>query len=408
MDLALALTIVTSILLITFVTAPVISLIADRRLFKGYRDLRSELRYIAEVLKGSISRRENDLLVSALHSGGFPVEARFSNDEYRPALIVRLMTPPLPFGFSVRPKRNAGSLEWGPVSVNNTYLSARFAIVADNPGIAALFLDDETAAEDLLQLCWSGSNHFSMTAQQVELLEPTLPNSAEGVHCLNQIRAMARLVARAEEMPGARSGQAQRVKKNRHLMVRTAGAIAAVVTIAALWSVGIAPTSTLPAPARASGKPVQSVPAQDASRIRGLVGWRMADVGDFGAPAVQWLQQQARNPSGRLQADFSGTARGGDVAYILRRDDGAFRLVMLVDNRIACDVNYRHIEGAAVIRRDQLASASWVDGRTRTPDGDGILVILDPNDTTSALVLFEESRALVSARPADYRNLILG
>jgi len=119
-------------------------------------------------------------------------------------------------------------------------------------------------------------------------------------------------------------------------------------------------------------------------------------------------RQQAQAPSGRLQADFSGTTSGNDVAYVLRRNDGAFRLVMLVENRIVCDVNYRHIEGAAVIRKDQLASTSWADGRTHTPDGDGVLLILDPNDPASALVLFEQAGALVSVRPADYHSLILG
>jgi hypothetical protein len=408
MDLTLTLTIVVIILLMIVVAVPLISFLTDRRLFAGYRDVRAEVRYVAEMLKGKVSRSENDLVISGIHSGSFSVEARISNDDYRPALIVRMLTPPLPLSFSIRPKKEAKDIEWRPVRMSDPYLNARFGAFADDPDLADWFFDDETALKDLQQLCWSSSNYVSMMAQQVELIELTLPNSAQGAHCLKQIRAMARLVARAQELPGAKMGEFRKGKRKRYLLVRSASAIAAVVALAALLSTGSPPGIAPPTRATAVRGQTETMPPPDASRIHGLEGWRMAAAGDFDPIAVQWLRQQAQTPSGHLPGDFSGTANGHDVAYVLTRDDGAFRLVMLVGNAIACDVNYRHIKVAGVVRKDQLASTDWVDGRTRTPDGDGLLIVLDPHDATSGLVLFEQGGALHSARPVDYRRLNLG
>jgi hypothetical protein len=404
----LTLTIVVIILLMIVVAVPVISVLTDRRLFVGYRDIRAEVRYVAEMLKGKVSRSENDLVISGIHSGSFSVEARISNDDYRPALIVRMLTPPLPLSFSIRPKREATDVEWRPVRMRDPYLNACFGAFADDPDVAEWFLDDETAIKDLQQLCWSGGNYVSMMAQQVELIELTLPNSAQGAHCLKQIRAMARLVARAQEFPGGKMGEFHKGKRKRYLLVRSASAIAAVVALAALLSTGSPPGVAPPTRATAARRQTETVPPQDASRIHSLGGWRMADADDFDPLAVQWLRQQAQTPSGHLLGDFSGTANGHDVAYVLTRDDQSFRLVMLVGNAIACDVNYRHIEVAGVVRKDQFASANWLDGRTRTPDGDGLLIVLDPHDASSGLVLFEQGGALHSARPVDYRRLNLG
>jgi len=410
MDLTTALTIVVIILVMTALGVPLIALITDRRLFRGYREFRAEVRYLAEVLKGKVSRSENDLVIRGTHSG-FPVEARISNGDYRPALILRMLTPSLPLSLSMRPKTDVEGVEWRPITVNDAYLSTRFAAFADDPDLAGFFLEDGTATKELLQLCWSTRNYVSMMAQRVELIEPSLPDSAQGAHCLNQIRAMAKLVAKAQELPGGKLGEVPKVEHKRYLLVRSASAIAAVVMLAALISTGKAPLDN-PAPALSPVSSVHrqsdSIPAQDASHIRNLAGWRMADVDDFDPVAVEWLRQQGQTPSGRLTGDFSGTSDGHDVAYVLTRDDRSFRLVMLAGDAIACDVNYRHLEVVGVVRKDQFASANWVDGRTRNPDGDGLLLVLDPHDPSSGLVLFRQGGTLASARLADYRNLNLG
>jgi hypothetical protein len=406
MDLTLALTIVVIVLVMTVVAIPVVVFLTDWRLFYGYREVRAEVRYVAEILKGKVSRCENDLLIRGTHNG-FPVEARISNGDYRPPLIIRMLTPPLPLSLGVRPRSEVQCMEWRPVTVSDPCLDRRFAAFADDPKLAGFYLEDRTVTKDLLQLCWSGRNHISMTAQQIELIEPVLPDFAQGAHCLNQIRAMARLVARAQKLPGGRAGEVPKVERKRYLLIRIASTIAAVVAFAALLLTGSSPPA-MPAAATVVRRETGSLPPQVASRIRSLVGWRMAEANDFGPLAVEWLRERGQTASGRLLGDFSGTANGQDVAYVLTRDDGSFRLVVLVANSIVGDVNYGHIEVAGVVRKDQFASANWVDGRIRNPDGDGLLIVLSARDPTSGLVLFMQGGVLRSARPADYRNLNLG
>lgn len=404
MDMTVALSSVVIILAMTAAAIPVIAFFTDRRQFHGYREVRADIRFLAGVLNGKVRRSENDLVIGGIHSG-FPVEARVSNDDYRPALIARMLTPPLPLRFSVRPKSDVEGVEWRPVTVSDPWLSKRFAAFADDPELACFFLEDRAATKDLLQLCWSARNYVSMTAQQVELIEPNLPDSSLGGHCLDQIRAMARLVAKAQELPRGKAGAVPKVERKRHLLVRTMSAIAAVVAFAALLSTGSSPP-TLPA-ATSVRRQTEGVLPQDASRIHALDGWRVAEAADFDPLAVEWLRGQGQTPSGRLLGNFSGAGKGHNVAYVLTGDDGFFRLVMLIGNGVAWDVKYPHIEVAGVVPKDRLAAADWVGGGPRTPEGDGLLIVLGQHDPTSGLVLFKQAGALLSSRPVDYRNLNL-
>jgi hypothetical protein len=227
-------------------------------------------------------------------------------------------------------------------------------------------------------------------------------------------RSAAGRARAAKESASGKAGEATKVERKRYLLVWSAVAIAAVVALAALLSMGgyqPAGGSQPPsAAATAVPRPTETLPPQLAYHIRNLAGWRIADTSDFDADAREWLRQHAQTASGRLSGNFSGASDGqnGDAAYLLTKGDGSFRLIMLIGNEIACDVNYNHIEVAAVVRKPQVASANWVDGRTRTPDGDGLLIVLGKHDPASGLILFMQGGVLRSARPVDYRSLNLG
>jgi hypothetical protein len=404
MDTYLALSLVVVILVVTAAAVSVISLVTDRRLFHGYREIRSEALFLAKELRGRVVRRDHDLVVSGSH-GDFPVEVRISKNDYTPELTIRMSTPPLPLRISVQPKAIAQGEDGRPVTISDPYLSSRFAVFSDSPDLAGFLLARDTATKDLRRLCWSTRNCVLMTVQRVEVIEAKLPDSALGLHCLDHVSSLARLAAMAQELPGTKIREAPKIPPNRHLVGRAATGIAAIVAFAALLSTGRSPQAS---PAITSARTqAESVPPQDASRIPGASAWRVAAAADYDPMAVQWLRQKNQSPSGRLVGDFSGAASGRDVAYVLTRTDGTFRLVMLIGNATACDIPYPYVEVAAVIPKDRFASIAWVDGRLPSPDGDGLLIVLDKHDVSSGLVLFRQAGTLFSARPVDYRSISL-
>jgi len=404
MDMVLALSFVVVILVVTAVAVSVTAFVTNRRLFHGYREIRSEALFLARGLKGEVSRSGHDLVVSGSHSD-CPVEIRISKSDYTPELTIRMLTPPLPLLISVQPKAAAQGEKWRPVAISDPYLSSRFAAFSDGPELATFLLARDTAIKDLRRLCRSTRNCVLMTAQHVEVMEPKVSDSALGLHCLDHVHSLARLAAMAQELPGAKIGQAPKIPRNRHLVARVATGIAALVAFAALLSTGGSPQAS--SALTSARTQTESVPPQDASRIPGASAWRVAAAADFDPIAVQWLRQNNQSPSGRLVGDFSGAASSHDVAYVLTRTDGSFRVVMLVGNAMVRDVTYPDVEVAAVIPKDRFASIAWADGGHPAPDGDGLLIVLGKHDVSSGLVLFRQAGTLLSARPVDYRSISL-
>jgi hypothetical protein len=406
MDRTAELTLVVIILCLTGAAIPVIALLRDEYLYRGYQELRSELRALASELKGQVTRRGDDLIVSGIHSG-FPVELCVSKSDYTPALAIKLLTAPLLFNIRIKPRTDKQAEKGSRLAMSDAYLNERFAAYADGPEteLAGFLVDGTAARKELRRLCWSGRNYVFVTPQHVELLEPKLADSAFVAHCLDVVGGVARLAILAQELVG-KAGNRPTVRRQRYLLRRAATGIAAAVALVALWAAGGSPA---PAWIRTSIRtPAQGVFPQDASHISGVANWRVAGAEDFDPFTINWFRQHGQRPSGRLLGDFSGAANGRDVAYVLKRADGSFRVVMLIRDSVAYDGTFSKLQFAAVIPKDRFSSLRWVDAPPASPpSGDGLLIVMRDYGEPSALVLYREAGVLHSARAADYESIQL-
>src|ERR1700739_3384680 len=146
MDRTAELTLVVIILCLTGAAIPVIALLRDEYLFRGYQDLRNDLRTLAKALKGQVSRSGEDLVVTGIYSG-FPVELCASKSDYTPELDVKLSTPPLPFNVRVKPRTDRETDKGSRLAMNDDYLNQRFLAYSDGRETElAGFLADGAAA----------------------------------------------------------------------------------------------------------------------------------------------------------------------------------------------------------------------------------------------------------------------
>jgi hypothetical protein len=405
MDTTAELTLVVLILALTGAAIPVVALFTDEYLYRGYHAIRSEARSLAGALKGKVSRRGEDLVVSGIHNG-FPVELCISKSDYTPELAVKLWTTPLAFNIRVKPRTDLEPDKGSRLALRDSYLSSRFAAFSDgsDPKLAGFLVDSDAAAKELRRLCWSTRNYVFVTPQHVELIEPKLADAALAAHCLDVVGGMARLAAAAQELLG-KSGARPRIRRSRHLLVRAAMGLAACIALAALLSTG---NSRLPSSLAAPfHRHAEGVYPQDAPHIMGVANWRVAGASDFDPFSVQWLRQRGQLPSGRLAGDFSGASNSHDVAYVLRRADGSFRVVMLIGGAVAYDGTFPNVQVAAVIPKDRFGAIHWKDETRPSPAGDGLLIVMRESDVSSGVVLYRQAGELHAARAADYQSVSL-
>jgi hypothetical protein len=402
MDVSTSLSLVLGILVALGATAIILFFLTDFATYRGYRQIRRQIREIAKAVDGTIFRDGGDLAIVGRHDR-FPISVRFSNNDNTPELVVRLSAPPMPLSLSVVPK-NAEQRRTRFVRTTDLYLNQWYSISADDVGVATTFLETSTATADLRQLCCSGRNFIVLATQYLEVLELTLSATDVTHHVLDHIRSMASLVAIAEQLPGAKPGAIPVIPRERHLLVRIATAAAIFVAISGL----LATTRSAGAPITAEAAVPQSeVWPKDAAEIPGLSQWHVATGEDFHAAGLAWLRDNRLTASGRLAADFFSEGTDRDVAYILTRADKSFRFVLLVNGVLKCDVTYPSVAIAARIPKYDLSSIKWKEASPPEAEGDAILLVLNGEDPESGLVIFFRGQALASAHPADYRSIRL-
>jgi len=399
MEISTSLSLVLGILVAMGATAVILCILTDFTTYRGYRRLRRQVRSLAKNLNGTIFRDGGDLAIIGRHAR-FPVCVRFSNNDNTPELVIRLSAPPLPINLSAVPK-GAEQRRTRLVRTTDSFLNSSFAISSDDVPLATTFLENGTATANLRQVCCSGRNFVVLAAQYMEVLELTVSDSDVCSHVIDHLKAMADLVTIAEQLPGAKPGKIPVIPHERHLLVRFATAAAVFVAISGL----LATTRSVDAPVTEASTPQSDIWPKDAAAIPGISDWRVATADDFDADAVAWLKENDQSPSGRVPLDLSSQDTDRDVAYVLTRSDRTFRLVLLVNGVVKCDVTYPTVAVAARIRKDDLNSIKWKDQSPPESDGDGLMLLMGKDDPASGLVLFLRGGALASARPVDYRSI---
>jgi hypothetical protein len=180
-------------------------------------------------------------------------------------------------------------------------------------------------------------------------------------------------------------------------------ALAASAALLTLWTAARRSTDDGTAALQNAASP--GVAPEDALVIPGIERFRLARVEDFDPEAVSWLQGFGRQVSGKIPGAYSGS--GESIAYVLIGKENVRRVVILVNGQKRYDAEYPVIAVAARIPKELIQKISWADPSPPVSDGDGLLIVRAADAPASSVVLFLRGTRVVSANPADYRQIPL-
>ncbi|HEV3040905.1 MAG TPA: hypothetical protein VHA33_24270 [Candidatus Angelobacter sp.] len=81
------------------------------------------------------------------------------------------------------------------------------------------------------------------------------------------------------------------------------------------------------------------------------------------------------------------------------------RIVVLSEGRLVYDRRYRQILAAARVPAADLNAIEWRDPLLSKPDGDGLLIVTKPGDSTANLILAFKDGSLMLGAPMNYQKL---
>jgi hypothetical protein len=370
--------------------------------FRGYKDIQSDVLRIATLLNTQPVREGKDVVVAG-YLGWLPTILRFSKQLDTPGLYVQMRVPAT-FDFTLMPK-SSGLQGEGRVLMRtgSALLDKKFNTRSDTPLEVRMVLGTAEAMQSLEQLCCSSQTSVSIKGQTLELSEMSVP-AFTGNHVLDHLHAMNVLASRIREMPGASTIRLQRLPPTGSgWTIRIALSLGLICLVALLFAqpyrhsgadfsvnAGASPTGVLPA---------------DAERLQRLQGWHVAKVDDFSTSATRFLHERGLPPAGRVSADFTGRGAQDDAAYLLVNSEGQRRVSMLAGGSVAYDAIFPRVDALARIPKQSLAKIKWKTAPQSDADGDALLVIQDADDPTASLVLLRHGTDTYSARPLNFSQI---
>jgi len=386
------------------VVGVIIAFVRSQMTYHGYGEIMNDVRRLGIALHGEIFRDRGDVVVSGAYER-LLVSVRFSNDEHTPGLNIRMQAPAT-FLLSVVPA-DAQVAEGGRhvVKTEDEQFDIRFTIRTDQPTQAEMFINKQTT-KLLQQLACSKNSYVSFGKGGIELSELLIPTRYTAEHVIDHLSAMAKVSETLRSMPGSEKVKLVGFERKKYLAARVAVVVGIVV---AVLSVFAATRVSSREPVSEITPPISTgiLPA-DAPRIPNTEGWHTATVDDMDGAAVSWLRVNNQQPSGRISGNFTGHGNGLDVVYLLVSQDGARRVVLLADSENRYDTKFPYIGLAARIPKSAVNSIQWVGGKApEAIDGDGILLVRQPDNSASAIVLFLSGRTIVSASPVNYQSINL-
>lgn len=156
----------------------------------------------------------------------------------------------------------------------------------------------------------------------------------------------------------------------------------------------------------AGGAVLFPLPPEALREIPDLAGFRVARAQDFAPQSVSWLSQWRLQASGLIPGNYAGSVESR--AYVLLGKDGSWRVVIVGDGQVRCDVRYQAIAIAARVPKEFIRSIQWEGPAPLRTDRDGLLIVRAAADPSSAVVLLLQGNEVVSgSRPVDYRQVPL-
>jgi hypothetical protein len=372
--------------------------------FLGYKAIEPDVLQIAELLKAQPLRDRSDVVLEG-HYGGNPTIVRFSHRVDTPGLDIQMRVP-ASISFFLMPKNFAIKNE-GRVLMRtgSTALDRRFNARTDHPMEFKMLTAGAAIKTSLEQLCCSTQTGLTVRDRVIELSELTIPPFTAN-HVFDHLQSMQTLAKAIHEMPGADLIKVDPLpRRGSSWPVRTALAGGLVCLVALLFT---QPYNRMPDASANTVTPSSGIAPSDAMRMQQLQGWHAATRDDFAGAVQRYLQQRRLEPAGHIAADFEGSSRLSDSAYLLIDSSGRKRVSMVARGAVAYDAIFPKLDFLARIPKSAMAKIQWMSsGPPLPPDGDGLLVVQNANDPTASVVLLRHGAQTLSARPADFNKIDL-
>ena len=393
-------TLAIAILIATGLVGAFIAYMRSSRLFAGYEDIENEARSLSKLLKGEMFRDGTDLVVSGNYNK-LPTIVRFSVDVNTPAVNIRMQAPST-FNMSVVPKGTRATEGRVLVRTTDEMFDARYVTRSDHPTQARMFVSGKATLQALQKLCCSTQTFFTVTRGAMELSELVLPESLISKHLGDHVGQMASLAAVLRSMPGSEDVKIEAITRDTsHPVVKIALAAGAMLAIAVVFAER--PQSVV----SAHDDTPPGIAAMDAQAIPGVTQFKLATAADMDPGVASWVRDAQGEVTGHLQLNLAGDAYASDAAYYLVGAGGQKRLVILVNHTDRLDLKYQNIAGIARVPKELVSGIDWAKPPASTGDGDGVLVVPDPNDPSTASIIFASGDKTVAGTPSDYHNVRL-
>ena len=372
--------------------------------FLGYKAIEPDVLQIAELLKAQPLRDRSDVVLEG-HYGGNPTIIRFSHRVDTPGLDIQMRVPAA-INFFLVPK-NIPATNEGRVLMRtgSSSLDRRFNARTDHPMEFMMLTAVAAIKSGLEQLCCSTQTGLTVKDRVIELSELTIPPFTAN-HVFDHLQSMLTLAKAIHEMPGADLVKVEPLaRRGSSWPLRIALAGGLVCLVALLFT---QPYNRVPDASANTVAPPAGVMPADAVRLQQLQGWHAATRDDFSGAVQRYLQQRRLEPAGHIAADFEGSSRLSDSAYLLIDSSGRKRVSMVARGAVAYDAIFPRVDFLARIPKSAMAKIQWMlSGPPLPPDGDGLLVVQNANDPTASVVLLRHGAQTLSARPADFNKIDL-
>lgn len=378
----------------------------DRKVYGGHKEYATDAQDLAKKLHGEIFRDGDDLVINGTQ-GGHEVVVRLSYAENTPGLHIR-MAAPANFRMTVVPKGARATEGKVQVRTGDDSFDARFMTKSDHPTQAKMFLGSKGVLAELGKLGCLAHGFINISNGAIEHSEALVPTPNTGQHIREHLQSMDRLASDLAKMPFADRVEIKPLKRDRRWLLRLA---IVAGTMTALVGIITAAQQPVDAPLPISGSGVYVPPgmtAADASLLGSLRGWHLATADDLDPDAAAWARNAGQKATGHFNCNFDGHQTAlRDSAYLLVSLDGQHRAIIMTGDQVRYDVKYPNIGLLSVVPKNNLSRIQWKTLNPAPPDGDGLLLLRNPQDRSSGLVLYFSDGKLESAVPSDYQAISL-
>jgi len=379
----------------------VVTYLRTRMTYAGYEDIIGDIRKLGTSIKGDVFRDGADVVVSGAWEKN-PVVVRFSNQENTPGLNMRM---PAAATFQLSVAAAGQQLTEGPrtpVKTADDMFDARFTTRTDQPMNARMLLTKNVTAT-LQRLACSKNTYVAIGGGLIEQSELVIPSPDTARHVMEHLKAMASLAGSLRALPGAEKVKLYTIQHERHVLARAVMAVGVFVAVASIIAAMQVPPRA--AESGANDSLANGIMPIDVNFINGANRWHAATVNDLDPGGVEMLRTYGVEASGRVPGDYSGTDNHQDVAYLLINDQNKRRVVIIAGHQNKYDAMYPSIGLIARVPKNALESIQWKGGGPGSVDADGLLLVRQPEDPESGVVIFVNSDGVKSALPKSWHDV---